>query len=132
QIVHGEAQRTIDEAMDREAMRRGVDVRKLGRVLLHEVHRGRRDDARILVERRVVSQVIEGVADAAARWLVVDMGLKTYRIPRYAPEGTFGRCKGLALRLPSIGGGETGSTAGQTNGSLFQELPTVRSIGFHK
>ncbi len=54
-------------------MCRRVELRPLGGVLLHEVDRGRSDDARIILKRRVVRQVIETVSRAAARRLAEDM-----------------------------------------------------------
>ena len=73
QIRHGETQRTIHHAVDREAMLLRIDLGKLGGVLLHEVERRRRDDSRIILKRGVVRHVIDAVSGSAARWLAVDM-----------------------------------------------------------
>ena len=73
QIRHGETQRTIHHAVDREAMLLRIDLGKLGGVLLHEVKRGRCDDSRIVLKRGVVRHVIDAVSGPAARWLAVDV-----------------------------------------------------------
>jgi len=73
QIRHRETQRTIHQAVDREAMLLRVDLRKLGGVLLHEVKRRRRDDAGIVLKRGVVRHVIDAVSGPAARCLPVDV-----------------------------------------------------------
>src|SRR5215470_5995900 len=96
-------------------------------MLLHEMHGGGCDDARILVQRRVVRQVIEAVADAARR-LVVDMALETDRIARHATDRTSGGCKRLAVGRPTCTCCQAGGASCQTHGSGFQELPTVRFI----
>jgi len=44
EIVHAETQRTIHQAVDREAMLLRIDLGEVGGVLLHEVEMGRRDD----------------------------------------------------------------------------------------
>ena len=73
QILHGETQGAIHHAVDGEAMLVRIDYGKLGGVLLHEVDRGRRDDSRIVLKRRVVGQVIEAVSGPTARGLAVDV-----------------------------------------------------------
>ena len=73
QIRHGETQRTIHHAVDREAMLLRIDLGKLGGVLLHEVERGRCDDSRIVLKRGVVRHVIDAVSGPAARRLAVDV-----------------------------------------------------------
>ena len=73
QIRHGETQRTINHAVDREAMLLRIDLGKLGGVLLHEVERGRCDDSRIVLKRGVVRHVIDAVSGPAARRLAVDV-----------------------------------------------------------
>jgi hypothetical protein len=73
EILHGETQRTIHHAVDREAMLLRIDLGKLGGVLLHEVERGRCDDSRIILKRGVVGHVIDAVSGPSARALAVDV-----------------------------------------------------------
>jgi hypothetical protein len=71
QIGHGEAQRTFHQPVDGKAVLIGIEQRKFRGVLLHEVHRRRRDDPHIVLKRREMGQMIEAVsrpAAAAARW----------------------------------------------------------------
>ncbi len=75
QIVHAETQRTIHHAVDREAMLRRIDVGEMGRVVLHEVELGRRDDSRIILKRRVVSDVINAEPGPSARERAVVGGI---------------------------------------------------------
>ena len=58
QIVHAETQRTIHQAVDRQAMLLRIDLGEVGGVLLHEVEVGRCDDSAIILKRRVESDVI--------------------------------------------------------------------------
>src|SRR5258708_3095449 len=67
EIVHGETQRTIHQAVDCEAMLRRIDVGQVGGVLLHEVEPGRRDDSGIILQRSIVSDVIDAHSGPAAR-----------------------------------------------------------------
>ena len=71
QVVHGETQRTIHQAVDRDAMLLHFDFGILRRVLLHEVELDRRDDARIILKRGVVRHVIDAVSGPSARGLAV-------------------------------------------------------------
>ena len=67
QILHGETQRTIHHAVDREAMLLQFDLGILGGMLLHEVELDRCDDSRIVLKRGVVRHVIDAVSGPAAR-----------------------------------------------------------------
>src|ERR1700681_526900 len=81
-------------------------------MLLHEVDRGRRDDARIILKRGVVGQVIEAVSGPAARGLVV-------HVLRLSGSR-------LASHRQSCASGDTGQCS-----RLFQEPPPARFIGIH-
>src|SRR5258708_11289136 len=85
QVRHGETQGAVHHAVDGEAMFVRIELGKLGGVLLHEMDRGRRDDARIVLKRGVVGQVIEAVSGPTARRLVVNV--QPLRRSRLAPRG---------------------------------------------
>jgi len=125
QIVQGETQRTIHHAVDREAMLLRIDVGQVGGVLLHEVEPGRRDDARIILQRSVVSDMIDAHSGAAARLhetrglAVSKMGIfgvrlgyfgLGFRLGRLASRGPFCACAGACCHT------------GQCR-SVFQEPP---------
>src|SRR5262245_15729984 len=76
-------------------------------------------------------QMIERISRAAPRGLAVDVALEPYGIGRQADEGLCGRRNRLAFRRHSRAHGETRGASRQSNGSLFQELSAVRSIGIH-
>src|SRR5262249_24449909 len=67
ELVHAEAQRTINQAVNREAMFLGIDLGKVRRVVLDEMEPGRCDDSRIVLIRSVVGDVIDAHPDATAR-----------------------------------------------------------------
>jgi len=67
EIVHAETQRTIHQAVDREAMLLRIDLGEVGGVLLHEVEVGRRDDSPIIVKRSVEGDVINAHSHPSAR-----------------------------------------------------------------
>ena len=50
-----------------------IDLGKFGGMLLHEVQAGRRDDALIILQRRVMRHVIDAVPGSAARGLAMDV-----------------------------------------------------------
>ncbi len=53
QVVHGEDQRTVDQAVDHEAMFAGVDVRYVGASRrVREMERGGRDHAELVLKGR--------------------------------------------------------------------------------
>ncbi len=79
QILHAETQRTVHHAVDREAMLLRVNVGQVRGVLLHEVERGRRDDARIILKRSVVSDVINAESGPPAQELAVVVGVLALR-----------------------------------------------------
>ncbi len=120
QIVHAETQRTIHHAVDREAMLRRIDVGEMGRVVLHEVERGRGDDSPIILKRRVVSDVIDAESGPSAQELAVVVGFLALCL----------RLGRLAFRGPFRAGSRACSYASQCS-SAFQEPPPARSIGFH-
>ena len=116
EIVHGEAQWAIHQAMDREPMFRRIDLGEMGRMVLHEVQLGRRDDPRVILQWRVIGDVVDAHSRAAARGIEMDM---------YAIGGVFGRSFGLgsASRCPR---GHPSECC-----CLLQELPPTGSIGIH-
>jgi hypothetical protein len=116
EIVHGEAQWTIHQAMDREPMFRRIDLGEVGRMVLHEVQLSRRDDPRVILQRRVIGDVIDAHSRAAARRIEVDMGVI---------GSVFGRSFGLGQAGP-CSRGHTGERC-----RLLQELPPTGSIGIH-
>src|SRR6266481_8359630 len=67
EVVQGETQRTIHQAVDREAMLLRIDLGEVGGVLLHEVEVGRRDDSPILVKRSIESDVIDAHSHPSTR-----------------------------------------------------------------
>src|SRR5215475_6058295 len=67
QIVHAETQRTIYQAVDREAMLLRIDLREVGGMLLHEVELGRCDDSAIILKRSVESDVVNAHSHPSAR-----------------------------------------------------------------
>jgi hypothetical protein len=67
EIRQAEAQRTIHHAVDREAMLRRINLREMGRVLLHEVEVGRRDDSTIILKRSVESYMVNAHSHPSAR-----------------------------------------------------------------
>ena len=71
EVIHAEAQRTIHHAVDREAMFLRIDLGEVGGVQLHEVERGRRDDAGIILKRSEVGDVIDLPPDPSAQVNVV-------------------------------------------------------------
>src|SRR5215510_11000739 len=58
QLVHREGERAIDEPMNRERMRRGIDL-GYARMMTLEVQRGGRDDAVGIVQRRAARGFFE-------------------------------------------------------------------------
>src|SRR5205807_2238319 len=67
EIVHAETQRTIHQAMDREAMLLRIDLGEVGGVLLHEVELGRCDDSSVILKRSVEGDVINAHSHPPAR-----------------------------------------------------------------
>src|SRR5438105_14953778 len=127
QIVHAEAQWTIHQAVDREAMLLRIDVGEMGRVVLNEMEPGRCDDPRIILKRSVVGDVIDAHSHPAAR------GHTALRRPVVEDVLLFGfyfRLGCLALRGPFSGCARTYAHTCQRS-SLLHEPPTARSIGIH-
>ncbi len=67
EIVHAEAQGTIHQAVDGEAMLLRIDLGEVGGVLLHEVEMGRCDDSAVILERSVERDVINAHSHPSAR-----------------------------------------------------------------
>ena len=66
EIVHAETQRTIYQAVDREAMLGRIDLGEVGGVLLHEVELSRCDNSTVILERSVEGDVIDAHSHPAA------------------------------------------------------------------
>src|SRR5262249_34415221 len=125
QIVHAEAQRTINQAMDREAMFARIDLGEVGGVVLHEVEVGWRGDSRIVLQRSVAGNVINTHSQASARRdssRQLEVIVSVFRLD-------FGLgC--LASRPVSAGASACGHTSECT--STSQEPPAARSLGIHE
>src|SRR6266481_7644274 len=67
EVVQGETQRTIHQAVDREAMLLRIDLGEVGGVLLHEVEVGRRDDSAVILKWSVEGDVINAHSHPSAR-----------------------------------------------------------------
>ena len=63
QLLHGETQRPIHHAVDREAMLLGIDVGQAGGMGLHEMERGRCDDSHRILKRSVMRNVARARCD---------------------------------------------------------------------
>jgi hypothetical protein len=75
EIVDAETQRTIHHAVDREPMLLHIDVGEVRRMILNEVERGRGNDARIILKRSVVGNVIDAESGPSAQELAVIGGV---------------------------------------------------------
>ena len=67
QIIHGQTERTIHQAVDREAMLLRIDFGEVRGVLLHEVQLGRCDDSPVILKWSVVSDVIDAHSRPSAQ-----------------------------------------------------------------
>jgi hypothetical protein len=130
EVLHAQGHRTIDHAVNQQAVLRRVDVGNAAAVDL-EVQCGRRDDPQRLVQRC-------GVADAdlirlAGRCPQSDRLLEARAFavgPHWAPEdlaGVVGRRLGLAqARTPGPGPGQE---ARSQRGAMSEEPPAARVMG---
>src|SRR5215471_16511490 len=75
QIVHAKTQRTIHQAVDREAMLLRIDLGEVGGVLLHEVELSWRNDPCIILKRSVVSDVINAESGPSAQEFAMIVGV---------------------------------------------------------
>jgi len=96
-----------------------IDLGEVGGVLLHEMEVGRRDDPRIILQRRVEGDVVNAHPHPAAL-VAVDVSRR----------GRCLRAGGLASRGPFGAGASASGHASQCS-SLFQEPPAARTIGIH-
>src|SRR5579871_7073820 len=97
-----------------------IDVWQMGGVLLHEVELSRCDDSRIILERSVVSDVINAEPGPSAQELavIVDILGFRFRLGWLASHGPF--CTGACAH------GHTSQCS-----SLFQEPPAARFSRIH-
>src|SRR5580700_7796448 len=99
-----------------------IDLGEVGRVLLYEMKVGRSNDPRVILERRIVSDVVDAHPHTAAL-IAVDVSrprlwLRLCCLGCLASRGPFGA--GASAR------GHTSQCS-----SLFQEPPAARTIGIH-
>src|SRR6185503_7730391 len=125
QLVQCEIQRTIHQAVDQEAILLGIGVRQR-RVATDEVDRGRCDDSRHILKRRLLTPA--KIRLALAPWLLVVRSSRrdeTRAVAVGAGVAEFARAF-LAARGRC-------SSRDQTNerNTLFQEPPPARSLGIH-
>src|SRR5215467_14456982 len=125
ELVHGEAQRTIDQAMDREAMLLGIDLGEVGRVVLHKVEAGRRNDSHIVLQWGVVGDVIDAHSDATAR------GYASRRWPVLVQVSSLSFGLGGLAPRPLRANASTCRHASQC-ASAFQEPPAAGTIRIHE